>query len=65
MSTGSPEIPPEEQDRLIGRDRSGGRLDLPAGTTVATEPEITGDVPWSGVGVMYRAQGCRFIAHWV
>ncbi|GAA1970075.1 hypothetical protein GCM10009798_33480 [Nocardioides panacihumi] len=38
-------LSPEEQDRIVGRDRAGRRLDLQAGTDVRTEAGFTGDVP--------------------
>ena len=37
------QIPPEAQDRTIGRARDGRRLDLPSGTDPHTEGDITSD----------------------
>lgn len=38
-------IAPPEQDQVIGRDRTGRRLDLPEGTKVAEEPSFATDDP--------------------
>jgi deferrochelatase/peroxidase EfeB len=38
-------LPPEEQDKVIGRHRDGTRLDLPDDTPVADEVAFTGDTP--------------------
>lgn len=39
------QLPSAEQDGIVGRDRSGRRLDLPQGTPVDDEGDFTGDVP--------------------
>lgn len=38
-------LSPEEQDRVIGRDRQGRRLDLPAGTDPKAESPFASDAP--------------------
>jgi len=39
------QLPPTEQDRIIGRDRGGRRLDLDASTSVAAEGSFETDTP--------------------